>query len=390
MRIHRMVRPMRKFLVVLLSTFALAAPAAANPPLPNPPAAYSLPATYQTASSVSQLTGYLTNGNVNNIVVEDGTYDVGDVTFAQGDRVYARNLHGATITGTLTIDAPGAILQGLDFDSGEVDTDKVNGTGVRLRDLTFEGNYAMDRAIDDHGVSGDIIQRIVAKHYRLEGIRVSTCCDDPQDPSTWYDDTQTATTVQDLDVDGVHINTTPDTSPCPPDGTGVHCGIHEYGITIGNQVTNCVCRLQAVHAWWSDLKTTDSSHDNLYRYLTLTDVDRSGGSALYNEHMTVRDEFKNYKFGPGISEGNTCEWDNDVAGFGACQDATFTDGSINSTLAGLVFDHGSVATVTGAIFHNQSCAAIENIDGESTITQSGNDFSDIDSGAVDVKTSGRC
>jgi hypothetical protein len=198
---------------------------------------------------------------------------------------------------------------------------------------------------------------------------VSDCCDD-----NWYDNTAVAQSITDVDVDGVR-----EVVP------GSSNGQAEYGIWIGNRVAEPVERLRVEHAWWSGLWTGSSSHDTVFRDLTIGSVDRDNGNAVYNEHRTSGNTFERFALGPDVAEGFVCEW-NYGSGPGACAGNVFQDGTIDSRKVGVFLDEGQVGnTVRNVRFLNQSCAAIVDNHGIGNVF-TGNDFTGLPAGVSQVRS----
>jgi hypothetical protein len=350
--------------------------------LPQAPRSYAVPAGAVSVSTSQQLVSALAGSTARDIVLEDGTYTTTGTTPSSayfkngaGHRLWARNLGRAVLQAALVFggnySSGGGEAHGLSFDFSDltkswdgaaVGSWGVAGTAAKIYDSVFEGHYALSSAIELVQVQGAVVQRVVVRHFRRQGVFVSDCCD-----ANWYDNTAQAQTLTDIDVDGIH-----EIVPGSADG------VAEYGVWIGNGVVNPVERLRIEHAWWSGLWTGSSSHDTIFRDITIATVDRPNGNAIYNEHETVRDTFERFQLGPNIEDGFSCEW-NYGAGAGACQNNVFQDGTIDSYKVGVYLDEGQVGNIVRRVkFLNQRCAAIVDRLG------SGNSYSDNDYSGIAV------
>jgi hypothetical protein len=355
--------------------------------LPRPPSEYQLPSGAVSVNTSAELVSALDGASARDIVLSDGDYTTagtGSSTpyfFARAaHRLYSRNLGGAVLHAALVFGgnsgAGGGEAHGLAFDIADrtkswdgnaLGSWGEGGVGTKIYDSTFEGHYALDTGIELRQVQDAVVQRVVVRHFRRQGLLVSDCCDD-----NWYDNPAEASRITDVDVDGVR-----EVVPGSSDGRA------EYGVWIGNGVRNPVERLRIEHAWWSGLWTGSSSHDTTFRNITITTVDRPGGNAVYNEHKTVRNTFRRFVLGPGIDEGFVCEW-NYGSGPGACTGNNFQEGTIMSREVGVYLDEGQVGNSVRRIrFLGQICAGVVDNDGSGNIV-SGNNFGSIAPGAKKV------
>jgi hypothetical protein len=331
-------------------------PPPAGVALPVPPQAYSPPSGAVGVANGAELASALAATVPRDIVLENGTYTSSSYfRMSAAHRLWARNLGGAVLQAALVFGGNsgpgGGEAHGLAFDISDrtkswdgnaLGSWGDRGIATKIFDSTFEGHYALDTGIELRQVQDAVVQRVVVRHFRRQGVFVSDCCD-----ANWYDNPAQASRITDVDVEGVR-----EVVPGSSDGRA------EYGVWIGNGVVNPVERLRIEHAWWSGLWTGSSAHDTTFRDLTIATVDRAGGNAVYDEHQTTRVTFERFNLGPNIAEGFVCEW-NYGSGPGACTGSVFQDGTIDSQKAGVFLDLGQVQnTIRRVTFLNQECAAI--------------------------------
>jgi hypothetical protein len=351
-------------LLVLVLWLAITVPASAADS-PIPPQDYTLPSSYVSVSNGSQLGSALAAQTAQDIVLEDATYDTSSGYF---QAAAAHRLWGRTHP-VIALDTPGPILTaGLSFGGnsgsggGEVhgltfdisDPQKAatgdsaisawgpRGNGTKVYDSVLKGNYVLAKGLNLKAVQGDVVERVIIRHFRRFGLYLSDCCDD-----NWYDNTATAQRVTDVNVSGVH-----ETDPGSADGKA------EYGAAFGNAVVEPVERLKLEYAHWAGLWTGSSSHDTVFSDVTITTAEKDDAAGIYAEHKTVRDTFTNLDIGPGVHEGINCEWGYGIEP-GGCDHVVISNGTIDSSWIGVLLGPWQLnTTITGIVFKNARCAAI--------------------------------
>jgi hypothetical protein len=341
--------------------------------LPVAPQSYSLPAGALVVSTSQQLVSALASRTTQDIVLANGTYTTAGTNSAtpffqvsNGDRLWAREPGRAVLQSGLTFGGnyghAGGELHGLAFDvtdssltesSAAISSWGADGVGTKIYDTTIDGHYALSTGIDLYQGQDAVVQRVVAQHFLDYGVRISNNASGATP--------EVASTVTDIYVDGVR-----EATPGSTNGTA------EFGIWIGDPVTNPVARLRSEHGWFGGLWTGAASRGTTFQDITVETVDSPTGVAIYSEHYTIGDTFQRFNLGPHIDTGFNCEW-NHGSGWGACQHTTFEHGTINSRTAGVFLDQGQFSNTVRAItFRGQSCAAIVDNHGTANIYRDNN------------------
>jgi hypothetical protein len=368
---------MKRLAAAVLAALGLLAFAAPITPcdaavvLPIPPRDYSIPSGAVSVSTSQQLVSALASSTAQDIVLADGTYTTAGTNsptpyfrVTNGGRLWAAHRGDAILHAGLSFGgnygSNGGEVHGLALN---ISNPSLTDDSAEVYDTTIEGNYALSAGLAFYAVQGTVIRRVVLRHFRDYGVQVS-------DNAANYGSTAQVRTITDVNVKGVREST-----PGSSNGTA------EFGVWIGNRVANPVSRIRSEDGWFGGLWTGASSHDTIFRDITIRTVGAPGGVAVYNEHKTVRDTFENFNLGPYIGVGFNCEW-NYAGGYGACRDSKFLNGTIASHKVGVFFDRGQVGnTVQGVKAVNQTCAAIVDNQGIGN-TYANGDYGGIAAGAV--------
>ena len=383
-------------LSILLSNYGSSAPVTGsttiNPPIA--PQAYTLPTSAVAVSTTAALQSAL-NGSTRDIILENGDYTNSTYLTIGTHRLWARNLGGATLHFGLELGAnasgTGPEIHGIKFDVTSTNTTfdgdiiyiwSDAGANAVITDSWFYGHNVLDAGILTYVTSGFKVQRVVVSGFQSYGIFFET-----YSPEYLTDNPSVIPIVSDADISAISRPT-----PGSSDGTA------EAGIWAGTNAQ--VSRIKIRNTGWMGIWTGGNANNGVYSDF---DIDQTG-AAVYLEHYSRSDVFKNFVIGnatnTGVEIGFVCEWadpdyagSNPVAGqsIAACHYNTMQDGTIYSSDRGFSLEDADHTTIQRIKFVGQSHAAIDDFmtsgTGYSTSWQGlGNDFSGILPGAVQYST----
>jgi hypothetical protein len=327
---------------------------------PNPPAAYTLPASSVRVTTSAGLSSALA-GSTKDIVLADGSYGFGGCRNIDGHNLWAENLAKATITSGVDIHSGSVEIHGLRFDNtqdavgctdngagGQSSLVQVWGTGkAKLYDARFNGHFAFTGAV--YSKSGGLrLERVVINGFREFGVRSWANNPAPAHQSTIKDDT-----IKDVDCLNVH-------EPTP----GSDGGELEQCLLLSWPVTGGVTRLRVADSFIG-LEPYGNFDDTTVRDFTAAANQpsiTSGGPnnvAAYFEHTTVSNTMQRFRITGNWHIGVVCEWNYGVVGNGACQGNTWRRGSVQSEYVGIYFDEGQEGNLVDTVsFTGQSGSAI--------------------------------
>ncbi len=346
---------------------------------PTPPSSYAVPSGTVVSNS-SQLASALA-GSTQNVILADGTYDQSGPFDVGTHRLYAQHLGKAVLTTGLAMNGAGGLVRGLTLNvsskakgqSGAIIY--AGGSGSQILDTVLRGNKAMSYGVAAYGPSGLIAQRLEIYDVTDVGIRASN-----NQTVSYGASTPTINSISDIYVNGVTY-----ANPGSSDGTA------EAGVWVGHPVANGVKRIKIRNVSWSGLETVNNSWNTTFSDL---DIDMSGPNqsnavGVYLEHFCHYDTFTNF-YVKGAHAGFNGEWYAGDSKAGA-NHTTIKNGIVDaagcsqSHTAGIYLDEGSNSTtVTGVKFLNQDWAAIGAYKNVGTNNFSGNDYSGLKPGAVQV------
>jgi hypothetical protein len=273
-----------------------------TPCAPVAPMQYALPAGALVVANYSQLAGAVAGTTARDIILEDGTYSGGTLSFYVGHRLWARHVGGAVLTFGIHIEGLGAGIHGVKFAlngsssfpwnvKAAIHTGAGNygrvGDKVSITDTWIDGGNAAERGVYAQSVNGLNIQRVVLKNLRLDGIRVQTYGSTPVYPNP-------PIAIGDVDVSYVK------------DPGGLNNGTAEFGIMVGNSSAGSVIeRVNCHHVDWSCIIAAG----NAVNGLTVSDVwlDYTNDRAFYAEHYTSDMVLKRFLIGPHVMSGFNIE-----------------------------------------------------------------------------------
>jgi hypothetical protein len=359
---------------------------------PTPPSSYSIPTGAVTVTTSAALKTAL-NGSTRDIVLANGVYDnSSQFVNSGGHRLYAQNLGGAVLKAGIEMGgndgSTGGLLQGIVFDvsdpakvlyGGIVHIWGPKGAQSKVLDCVFRGNKALNFGLYVRNPSGLVAQRL--EFY------------DFTDVALWASDDATvsygaATPIIDS-ISDIYVNGVSRSVPGASDGTG------EAGVWVGHPVTNGVHRIKTRNVGWSGIETVNNSWGTTFSDLDLdmSGPNESAGVGIYLEHFSYHNVFQRFTI-RGANSGVTTEWnDPSWGGVAASHFSTFEDGTIDAAGAngkqtmGVWLDAGTDSTTIARVtFKNQNWAAICTYKVAGTNSMTGNDYSGLLAGAVNVTT----
>ena len=324
------------------TTTAPPPPASVTPP--ESPASYSVPAGATVVSSSTALAANLVDGVAEDIVLENGVY-ASSFALNQGDRLYARTLGGALLTGGVTVGSgTGSLIRGLSISatSGDAVVNYWGGSGHRILDTTIDGQKAVQFGVRSKAIEGFVAQRLVIRNVLGWGLYADTY------PNYFYVPT-VKPTFTDLNVANVSRAV-----PRSSDGTSEAC------VWIG-VISNPVERLLLRQCAWEALWTGVSLRNTTFRDIDIATTDRAQVAGIYTEHYSWGAVFERFRIeGPRVGINNEWDYGNDR---GACEDCIFQDGTIIGGRIGVGLEPGTLrSTVRRVKFIGQCWAAINDWD----------------------------
>jgi len=352
------------------STVACPTASAAGITPPTGPSPYTLPTGALTVSTSAQLVTALAGSTPRDIVLADGVYDNSTIFLNQwGHRLYAANLGKAVLRAGLVLGGnygPGnTLVRGIALDVSDPartlygSVIHVWGTGknTRVMDVTIDGRMAIPTGIFVRQPQGFVAERVAARNFTSNGIRVDTAAG-----------LTTAPRLQDLD-----LSTVSRPVPMSSNGTAESC------LWLGSQVS--VKRVRVRRCAWMGIWTGSGLANSVLEDL---DIDQTP-TGIYFEHYTTDSVFQRIHVRSKVSHGVYCEWASpEYGGRPASVDNVIQDSTFESSLVGVYMDEGTTrTTVRRSKFIGQSWAAIGDFRGIGNAYYD-NDYSGIDVGAVGI------
>jgi hypothetical protein len=358
---------------------------------PQPPTTYSIPSGAVQVSTSSQLIAAL-QGSGQDIVLADGTYDsASPFNDANGNRLYAEHLGGATLTAGLIVGgnwgSGGGLVRGVNFDVSSsakvlggaiVHVWGAGGVNSQVLDCYFRGNWTIPAGIKAYQPTGFAARRLEFYNFTDFGLLVTDNVTVAYGSQTPHVDA-----ISDIYVNGV-------SRPTP----GSSNGTAEQGLLIGNPVNNSVQRIKIRNVAWDGIETANNSWDTTFSDLDLDMSNSYYGVGVYLEHYSYHDVFRNFVI-RGAKLGINMEWNDPFwSSRAAAHYTTIANGTIDaagSTLggnqAGVYLQPGTESTtVQDVIFKNQNWAGIGADNTTGTNAFSGNDYSALKATALPFRT----